>query len=391
MRSLQDLDLKGKKVLMRVDFNVPTDQDNHILDDAKIKAALPTIEYVLQKGARLILTSHLGRPKGKRNGKYSLDKVAAHLDELIAAPVKLADDCVGLSVEQAVDNLKEGEVLLLENVRYHEEEEQNDLEFSKELASIADVYVNDAFGTAHRAHASTAGVARFLPAYPGFLMEKEVSMLRTVLEQGEKPRMAILGGSKVSDKLILVENLMDKMDIIAIGGGMANTFIKAQGHNVGKSICENDLLEKAAQLIQRAAQKQVRLLLPVDVVVAGEISEDAVSEVVGIDQIPEDKMALDIGPQTIEQFKKLITEAQTIVWNGPLGVYEYTPFRSGTREITCSLAGSKAATIIAGGDTSVIVHEMGLEEGITHISTGGGATLEFLEGKVLPGVAVCEQ
>lgn len=390
MKSLRDLELKGKRVLMRVDFNVPTDKENNILDDAKIAAALPSIQYILQQGGRLILMSHLGRPGGKKNGKYSLDKVAAHLSALLNLPVAMIHDCIGDEVLQAASRLQDGQVLLLENVRYYEGEEKNDPEFSRQLASLGDVFINDAFGTAHRAHSSTTGIADYLPAYAGFLMENEVAMLRKVLGEGEKPRMAILGGAKVADKLGLIHNLLDKMDIILIGGGMANTFLKALGNNVGNSLCEDKLLDQARNLIQAAQSKNVRLVFPQDVVIAEAISADAVAEVVDVDGVGADMMILDIGPQTIAEFEKLIKEARTIVWNGPMGVFEYEQFAQGTRAITQALADSPATTVIGGGDTSVIVHDLGLEDGITHISTGGGATLEFLEGIALPGVAVCE-
>ncbi len=390
MKSLRDLELKGKRVLMRVDFNVPTDQENNILDDAKITAALPTINYVLAQGGKLILMSHLGRPGGKKNGKYSLDKVASHLSLLLNMPVFKLDDCIGEEVQERVQNLSEGQVLLLENVRYYAGEEKNDPEFSRQLASLGDVFVNDAFGTAHRAHSSTTGVADYLPAYAGFLMENEVAMLSKALGEGEKPRMAILGGAKVADKLGLINNLLDKMDIILIGGGMANTFLKAQGKNVGKSLCEDNLLDQARSIIQAAQEKKVRLVFPRDVVISDSISADAKAEIVDVDGVSSDKMILDIGPETIEDYRKLVSEAKTIVWNGPLGVFEYDQFAQGTRAITQALALSNATTVIGGGDTSVIVHDLGLEEEITHISTGGGATLEFLEGIVLPGVAVCE-
>ncbi len=387
---MRDLELKGKRVLMRVDFNVPTDKENNILDDAKIAAALPSIQYILQQGGRLILMSHLGRPGGKKNGKYSLDKVAAHLSALLNLPVAMIHDCIGDEVLQAASRLQDGQVLLLENVRYYEGEEKNDPEFSRQLASLGDVFINDAFGTAHRAHSSTTGIADYLPAYAGFLMENEVAMLRKVLGEGEKPRMAILGGAKVADKLGLIHNLLDKMDIILIGGGMANTFLKALGNNVGNSLCEDKLLDQARNLIQAAQSKNVRLVFPQDVVIAEAISADAVAEVVDVDGVGADMMILDIGPQTIAEFEKLIKEARTIVWNGPMGVFEYEQFAQGTRAITQALADSPATTVIGGGDTSVIVHDLGLEDGITHISTGGGATLEFLEGIALPGVAVCE-
>jgi phosphoglycerate kinase len=390
MKSLRDLELKGKRVLMRVDFNVPTDKENKILDDAKITADLPTIKYVLEQGGRLILMSHLGRPGGKKNGKYSLDKVAAHLSSLLNLPVTKVDDCIGEEVQQAVGKLQDGQVLLLENVRYYEGEEKNDPEFSRQLAALGEVFINDAFGTAHRAHSSTTGIADYLPAYAGFLMENEVAMLRKALGAGERPRMAILGGAKVADKLGLIHNLLNKMDIILIGGGMANTFLKAQGKNVGKSLCEDNLLDEARKIIQAAQDKKVRLVFPQDVVIADAISADAEAEIVDVDGVGSDKMILDIGPKTIEAYQKLIEEARTIVWNGPLGVFEYEQFAQGTRAITQALAASNATTVIGGGDTSVIVHELGLEEGITHISTGGGATLEFLEGVELPGVAVCE-
>lgn len=389
MRSLRDLDLKGKKVLVRVDFNVPTDKDENITDDAKITAALPTIQYIIEKGGRLILMSHLGRPKGKRNGKYSLNKVAEHLSELLNKPVLMVDDCIGQEVKQAADSLKDGEVMLLQNVRYYPGEEQNDPEFSRQLASLGDVYVNDAFGTAHRAHSSTAGIADYLPAYAGFLMENEVNMLKKAMEGGEKPRMAIMGGAKVADKLGVIRNLMKQMDIILIGGGMANTFLKATGKNIGNSRYEEALLDEAEAILQEAQNKNIKIYLPVDAVVAAEISADAKTQIVEIDSVPADQMILDIGPQTLKLFTDLIKQAKTIVWNGPLGVFEVEPFANGTRQITLALAESDATTIIGGGDTTVLAHDLGVEAGITHISTGGGATLEFLEGRELPGVAVC--
>jgi phosphoglycerate kinase len=389
VRSLRDLDLKGKKVLVRVDFNVPTDKDENITDDAKITAALPTIQYIIEKGGRLILMSHLGRPKGKRNGKYSLNKVAEHLSELLNKPVLMVDDCIGQEVKQAADSLKDGEVMLLQNVRYYPGEEQNDPEFSRQLASLGDVYVNDAFGTAHRAHSSTAGIADYLPAYAGFLMENEVNMLKKAMEGGEKPRMAIMGGAKVADKLGVIRNLMKQMDIILIGGGMANTFLKATGKNIGNSRYEEALLDEAEAILQEAQNKNIKIYLPVDAVVAAEISADAKTQIVEIDSVPADQMILDIGPQTLKLFTDLIKQAKTIVWNGPLGVFEVEPFANGTRQITLALAESDATTIIGGGDTTVLAHDLGVEAGITHISTGGGATLEFLEGRELPGVAVC--
>lgn len=389
MRNLRDLKLKSKKVLVRVDFNVPTDKDENIIDDAKIRAALPTIQYIIEQGGRLILMSHLGRPKGKRNGRYSLDKVAAHLSVLLNQPVLMVDDCIGPEVQEAADNLKDGEVMLLQNVRYYPGEEQNDPGFSKQLASLGDIFVNDAFGSAHRAHSSTTGVADYLPAYAGFLMEHEVIMLKKALKDGEQPRMAIMGGAKVADKLGLIRNLMKQMDIVLIGGGMANTFLKALGKNIGKSRFEEELLDEARDILQEAENKKVEIYLPLDAVVATEISGDAKTEIVGIDFVSDQQMILDIGPQTLELFIDLIKQAKTIVWNGPLGVFEEEPFANGTRQITLALADSDAVSIIGGGDTTVLVHDLGVEADITHISTGGGATLEFLEGQELPGVAVC--
>jgi len=385
LRNLKDVELDGKRVLMRVDFNVPMDKQGNILDDGKMRGALPTIEYVLAHNGKLILMSHLGRPKGKRDPKYSLKGLAPHLQRLLnGAVVSFAEDCVGTEVEEKVNSMNPGEVLLLENLRFHSREEENDADFSKQLASLGDVYINDAFGTAHRAHSSTVGVADYLPAFAGFLMEAEVNMLRSVVESPERPRMAIMGGAKVTDKLGIIENLLEKMDIILIGGGMANTFLKAQGKNVGKSLFEKDL-----RLLDKALQKKVRLLLPVDVVIAGEISADAVAKVVGVDEVPDDMMIVDIGPHTIEIYREEINQAKTIIWNGPMGVYEYEQFARGSKEITRAMANASAVSVIGGGDSAVIAHDLMLEDKITHISTGGGATLEFLEGIKLPGVVAC--
>jgi len=389
LRSLRDAKLDGKRVLMRVDFNVPMDKEGNILDDTKMRAALPSIEYVLAHQGKLILMSHLGRPKGKPEEKYSLKGVAAHLDRLLEAPVSIAEDCVGEKVKARADALKAGEVLLLENLRFHSGEEENDAEFSRQLAALGDLYINDAFGTAHRAHASTVGIADYLPAYAGFLMEQEVKMLSEVLNSPKSPRMAILGGAKVADKLGIIDNLLEKMDVILIGGGMANTFIQAQGKNIGRSLSEKGLLPEALRLIEKAKQKKVKLLLPTDVVITEEIAAGASATVVGVDQVPEHMMIVDIGPRTIEKYKEEIYQAKTIIWNGPMGVYEYEQFASGTREITEAMANSSAVSVIGGGDSAVVAHDMGLEEKITHISTGGGATLEFLEGIKLPGVVAC--
>lgn len=374
---------------MRVDFNVPLDKEGGIIDDTKMRAALPTIAYVLKNQGRLILMSHLGRPKGKPNPAYSLKNLAAHLATLVTAPVKMASDCIGPEVQAAVAELNPGEILMLENVRFHAQEEKNDPDFSKQLAALGDIFVNDAFGSAHRAHSSTAGVADNIPAYAGFLLEKEVSMLRKVLEHPESPRVAILGGSKVADKLGLIRNLLNKMDVILIGGGMANTFLKAQGYNIGKSIREEDLLEEARQVLQQSGPCKV--ILPVDVVIAPALDAEAVGSIVPADAVPEDHMILDIGPETIKLFAQQIRQAHTIIWNGPLGVYEYPQFARGTEETARAVAASAAVSVIGGGDTAAIPVSLGLEKDITHISTGGGATLEFLEGRALPGVESCEK
>ena len=390
MRNLRDVELDGKRVLMRVDFNVPMDKQGNIMDDGKMRGALPTIKYVLAHNGKLILMSHLGRPKGKPDPKYSLKGLAPHLKDLLnGAAVSFAEDCIGSEVEEKVNNMKPGEVLLLENLRFRAGEEENDPDFSRQLATLGDIYINDAFGTAHRAHSSTVGVAEYLSAYAGFLMEAEVNMLKSVVESPERPRMAILGGAKVADKLGIIENLLEKMDIILIGGGMANTFLKAQGKNVGKSLLEQDLLSEASRLLDKAEQKKVRLLLPVDVVITDEISADAAAAVVGVDEVPDDMMIVDIGPRTIDIYREEIDQAKTIIWNGPMGVYEYEQFARGSKEITRAMANAAAVSVIGGGDSAVIAHDLMLEDKITHISTGGGATLEFLEGIKLPGVAAC--
>ncbi|HPT68851.1 MAG TPA: phosphoglycerate kinase [Syntrophomonas sp.] len=390
MRSIREIGLKDQRVLMRVDFNVPMDKEGNITDDARITAAIPTIQYISEQGARLILMSHLGRPDGQRSEKYSLKPVAVHLSELLQKEVKMADDCIGPQVTAAIEQLKSGEIMLLENVRFHSAEEENDVDFSKQLAALGDVFVNDAFGTAHRAHSSTAGVADFLPAYAGFLLENEVKMLRQVMEHPESPRLAVLGGAKIKDKLGLISNLLDKMDILLIGGGMANTFLKAQGICIGKSICEDKLLDEAKKLLISAEKQNKKIILPLDAVLADELSEEAAASVCDIKAVPEDMMILDIGPQTIVAFSREIDRAHTIIWNGPVGAYEFEQFSMGTDAIARAMASSRAVTVIGGGDSAAAVHKLGLDKEFTHISTGGGATLEFLEGKKLPGVQSCE-
>jgi phosphoglycerate kinase len=334
--------------------------------------------------------SHLGRPKGQRNEKYSLHPIAQHLSKLLNIEVKMAEDCVGPGVEKMVDTLKPGEILMLENVRFYPEEEKNDPAFARALASLGNLYVNDAFGTAHRAHASTEGIANYLPAFAGFLLENEVNMLRQVLEHPECPRMAILGGAKVKDKLGLIRNLLDKMDILLLGGGMACTFLKASGINIGKSLCENELLEEASSLLNLAKERGKKILLPIDAVVTAEFKADAASRIVDVHNIPDDQMVLDIGPETIALFGKAIAKSNTIIWNGPMGVYEYEAFAKGTNAIAEAVASSHAVSVIGGGDTAAAFHTLGLEKEVSHISTGGGATLEFLEGIELPGVKSCE-
>lgn len=385
-KTLKDFDFKGKKALVRVDFNVPL-ADGKITDDTRIQAALPTIQYLINEGARVILMSHLGRPKGQVNDAYRMDPVAQRLAELLNKEVTKVDDCIGPEVEEAVSKMKDGDVLLLENTRFYKEETDNDPEFAKKLASIADVFVSDAFGTVHRAHASTVGVAQYLPAVAGFLLQKELEVLGEVIENPEHPFVAIMGGAKVSDKIGVIHNLMDKVDYLLVGGGIANTFIRAKGYETGKSLVEEDKLDLAKELLKEAEEKGVEIVLPVDIVVADEFSNDANFKEVTIDNIPADWESLDSGgTKTIEKYTEIIKKAKTVIWNGPIGVFELDNFAKGTFAIARVLAESDAKTIIGGGDSAAAVKKAGLEDKIYHISTGGGASLEFLEGKALPGV-----
>ena len=393
-KTIEDIDVRGKRVLVRVDFNVPQDETGKITDDRRIRAALPTIQYLINQGAKVILVSHLGRPKGKPEDreKFTLKPVAERLSELLGKPVPLAPDCVGPEVEKMVQAMKDGDVLLLENVRFHPEEEKNDPEFAKQLASLAEVYVNDAFGTAHRAHASTEGVTKYLPGVAGYLMQKEIEYLGGALANPKRPFIAVLGGAKVKDKIPVIENLVSKVDKLIIGGGMAYTFLKAQGKEIGQSLLDADSLDFCREMLAKAGDK---ILLPVDVVVADgnpfEKGPDAVqTKVVSVDAIPADWQGVDIGPETQKLFAEAVKGAGTVVWNGPMGIFEFEKFAVGTRAMAQALADSGAVTIVGGGDSAAAVEQLGFADKMTHISTGGGASLEFLEGKVLPGVAALQ-
>ena len=388
-KTIKDIDIKGRRVLMRVDFNVPLDDKLNITDDTRIRAALPSIRYALGKQAKVVLMSHLGRPDGKVVEKMRLGPVADRLGKLLGKPVAKLDDCVGDKVKGFVSKMKNGDIALLENLRFHSEEEKNEPDFVKELASLGDIYVNDAFGTAHRAHASTEGVAHLLPAVAGFLMEKEIEYLGAAIAAPKKPFAAILGGAKVSDKIAVINNLLAKVDSIIIGGGMCYTFLKARGETIGSSKLEADKVGLAADIMINAKKKNVSIILPVDHVIADKFSADANVKVVG-QGIPDGWMALDIGPKTIELFKGALKSARTIVWNGPLGVFEMDKFAEGSRNVAKYVAALKATTIIGGGDTAAMVVKFKLEDKMTHISTGGGASLEFLEGQPLPGVVALQ-
>ncbi|MGA9350291.1 MAG: phosphoglycerate kinase [Anaerolineae bacterium] len=385
-KTIRDVQVEGKRVLVRVDFNVPL-AEGKVTDDTRIRAALPTINYLLDHGAKVILMSHLGRPKAKVVDALRLDPVAERLAELLGKPVRKLDDCVGPEVEAVVAKMQPGDVILLENTRFHPEEESNDPAFARKLASLADIFVNDAFGAAHRAHASTVGVAEHLPSVAGFLMEKELTFLGQVLTAPDHPFVTILGGAKVSDKIGVIGNLLTKVDGLLIGGGMANTFLKAQGYEIGQSLVEDESLDVARETLERAGE---RLALPVDVVVADRFDAEANSKVVPVGQVPEDWAILDIGPETVELFRRKLTGTKTVVWNGPMGVFEFPRFAAGTEAIARILADSGATTIIGGGDSVAAVEQASLADKMTHISTGGGASLEFLEGKPLPGVAALE-
>ena len=387
-KTIEDIDVAGKKVIVRVDFNVPLDADRNITDDKRIVGALPTIKYLVDKGAKTILVSHLGRPKEGFEEKYSMKPTAVRLGELLGKEVIMAKDVIGEDAKAKAAALKSGEVLMLENVRFHKEETKNNPEFAKELASMAEIFVNDAFGTAHRAHASTAGLADYLPSVCGYLIKKEIEFMGKALANPARPFVAILGGAKVSDKIAVIENLIDKVDTLIIGGGMAYTFLKAKGYHIGNSICEDDKLELAKSLLEKAEAKGVNLMLPIGSMVAQEFKNDTEIKYVPSDAMPDGWMGMDIGSLTIEKFAKEIKKAKTVIWNGPMGVFEFPNFATGTKEIAKAVAESGALSIVGGGDSAAAVEQLGFADKITHISTGGGASLEFLEGKVLPGIAV---
>ena len=386
-KTVRDIDVRGKKVLIRCDFNTPIDENGHLTDERRIQGALPTLRYLITSGAAVIVVSHLGRPKGQYNPKYTLKPVANRLSELLKMPVTLANDVIGEDADRLCAAIQPGEIVMLENVRFHKEEEKNDPAFSQKLASYADVYVNDAFGTSHRAHSSTAGVAAYLPAVCGFLIEKEISVIGEALTNPARPFVAITGGAKVSDKIGVINALIDQCDTVIIGGAMSYTFLRALSGEVGNSPCELDKLDVAADILMRALEGNVRLVLPDDVVVTKEFSPDADAYVVDARHMPDGMGGMDMGPRTIEKFKRYLKDAGTVVWNGPLGVFEFDKFAGSTREIARAVAESGAVSIIGGGDSAAAIEQLGFSDRVTHISTGGGASLELIEGKELPGIA----
>ncbi len=388
-KTIRDIDIKNKRVLARVDFNVPADDNGNITDDSRIIKSLPTIEYAIKQSAKVILMSHFGRPKDQREPKYSLKPVAKRLSELLKKPVQFADDCIGPAVERAVANLKNGDVILLENVRFHKEETKNDPTFAEALAKLGDVFVSDAFGSVHRAHASVAGVAKYLPAVAGFLLEKEIKYFETIMSSPGRPFVAILGGAKVHDKIKVIENLLGCVDVLLIGGGMSYTFQKVLGRSIGDSLFDKEGEQTARDVLKKAKDKGVKLLLPVDYKVADKFDANARSKISGADIEP-GWSGLDIGPKTILLFQEELKKAKTVLWNGPVGVFEFPAFAEGTRKLAETLANLKATTVIGGGDTAAAIKEFGLEDKMSHVSTGGGASLEYLEGKVLPGIAVLQ-
>ena len=389
-KTFKDIDVKNKKVLLRVDFNVPMDENFKILDDTRIRSTIPTINYLVHQGAKVIICSHLGRPKGMFNPKYSLSPVAKRLSELLGVQVKLASDCIGESARKLTSEMQAGEIVLLENVRFYKEEEENDDAFAKELAALAEVYVTDAFGAAHRAHASTAGVARYLPAVAGFLMSEEIVSLSKAVNNAEPPFVVVLGGAKISDKIGVIAKLLKKANVLLIGGAMANTFIVAKGGNVGMSRYEKEKVEVAKNILEEAEKLNVKVLLPTDVVVTREFAPDAKSKMVDAFNIPEGYQGMDIGKKTRKSFVKEIKKAKTVLWNGPLGVYEFKKFQKGTLKIAKAVAKTDCTSVVGGGDSVAAITELGFASRVTHLSTGGGATLKFLEGAVLPGVEMLE-
>ena len=387
-KTIEDIDVTGKTVLVRVDYNVPLDPSGNVTDNTRIKLSLPTINYLLEKGAKIILMSHLGRPKEAAEDKYRLTPAAKELEKLISRPVKKFDETFNREIKDYVKNsMKNSDIVMLENLRFNAGEKKNLKEFAADLASLADIYVDDAFGAAHRAHASISGVAEFLPAVSGFLLKKEVESLGELLENPKRPFVAVLGGSKVSDKILVISNLLNKVDCLILGGGMTYTFLKAQGYEIGRSICEDDQLQYALDMIELAKKNKVKLMLPVDIVVAPEYAESAENKNVGIDAIPADWEGMGIGEKTIQLYREEIAKAKTIFWNGPMGVFEFERFAQSTKEVANAIADSGAVTVVGGGDTLAAIKKYGLNDKFSHVSSGGGASMEFLEGKILPGVA----